>query len=77
MVTLNFAFLQPKADLGDNIVATPLGNENGLLENCFALVHISSSELIVDGEQRSDIRRLKSFTWRLHSLKNPTINPSW
>ena len=25
MVTLNFAFLQPKADLGTNIVATPLG----------------------------------------------------
>ena len=50
MLTLNFAFLQPKADLGANIVATPLGNENGFLEDCFAPLHISSSELIFDGE---------------------------
>ena len=63
MVTLNFAFLQPKADLGANTVATPLGRQNGLLEDCHAPVHISSSELIVDGGQRSGIRRLKSFTW--------------
>ena len=34
------------------------------------------SYLIVDGGQQSDTARPKSFTWQLHSLKNPEINAS-
>ena len=39
MVTLIFAFLQPKADLGANIVATPLGTQVG---NQIPLFHKNS-----------------------------------
>ena len=55
MVTLNFAFLQPEAYLGANIVVTLLGKKKiGLLEDFFAPGHISSSDLMlmVNNDQR-------------------------
>ena len=39
MATIIFAFLQPRANLGDNIVATPLGsNQTKTKSPCFIII---------------------------------------
>ena len=77
MVTLIFALLQPRADLGDNIVATPLGNEDGFLEDGFALVHISSSDMMVDGEQMIRYKKMAEIIHLVTPFAKESSNQSF